>query len=224
MKIHQDILEKKHFFLLWTDRYTDTQTHRYAIRSLHRIGAWTKNSLHYMIFFIMFVEEVWSQSSKWYQTGDNQLLYSRENGVRWDVILYRKSMGSVLVVWIRTRPQPENLFVMNNAAKTTTVNAGKSREWGNRSVNKKMSQKRPLEKRVQVITGQYRARGNIAITTTNGNASTSLEWGGIDPWWKRPLKMHVQVVTSPYRVRGGMDEQCRKMTIENARTRRFGTV
>ena len=48
----------------------------------------------------MFVEELWSQSSKWYQTWDNQLLYSRENGVRWAVILYRKSMGSVLVVWI----------------------------------------------------------------------------------------------------------------------------
>ena len=41
----------------------------------------------------MFVEEVWSQSSKWYQTWDDQLLYSRENGVRWAVILYRKSMG-----------------------------------------------------------------------------------------------------------------------------------
>ena len=49
----------------------------------------------------MFVEELWSQSSKWYQTWDNQLLYSRENGVRWAVILYRKSMGSVLVVWIQ---------------------------------------------------------------------------------------------------------------------------
>ena len=48
----------------------------------------------------MFVEEVWSQSSKWYQTWDDQLLYSRENGFRWAIILYRKSMGSVLVVWI----------------------------------------------------------------------------------------------------------------------------
>ena len=48
----------------------------------------------------MFDEEVWSQSSKWYQTWDDQLLYSRENGVRRAVILYRKSMGSVLVVWI----------------------------------------------------------------------------------------------------------------------------
>ena len=48
----------------------------------------------------MFVGEVWSQSSKWYQTWDDQLLYSRENGVRWAVILYRKPMGSVLVVWI----------------------------------------------------------------------------------------------------------------------------
>ena len=51
----------------------------------------------------MFVEELWSQSSKWHQTWDNQLLYSRENGVRWAVILYRKSMGSVLVVWIHKR-------------------------------------------------------------------------------------------------------------------------
>ena len=49
----------------------------------------------------MFVEELWSQSSKWYQTWDNQLLYSRENGVRWAVILYKKSMGGVLVVWIQ---------------------------------------------------------------------------------------------------------------------------
>ena len=48
----------------------------------------------------MFVEEVWSQSTKWYQTWDDQLLYSRENGVRWAIILYRKSMGSILVVWI----------------------------------------------------------------------------------------------------------------------------
>ena len=56
----------------------------------------------------MFVEELWSQSSKWYQTWDNQLLYSRENGVRWAVILYRKSMGSVLVVWILQRFAPQN--------------------------------------------------------------------------------------------------------------------
>ena len=51
----------------------------------------------------MFVEDVWSQSSKWYQTWDDKLLYSRENGVRWAVILYSKSMGSVLVVWIQMR-------------------------------------------------------------------------------------------------------------------------
>ena len=65
-----------------------------------------------MVFF-MFVEEVWSQSSKWYQTWDDQLLYSRENGVRWAVILYRKSMGSVLVVWIhifQTRNLPYGLW------------------------------------------------------------------------------------------------------------------
>ena len=41
-------------------------------------------------FFFMFVEDVWSQSSKWYQTWDDQLLYSRENGVRWAVIFVHK--------------------------------------------------------------------------------------------------------------------------------------
>ena len=59
-----------------------------------------KNSLRHVLFclfffFFIFVEEVWSQSSKWYQTWDDQLLY----GVRWEVILYRKSMGSLLVAW-----------------------------------------------------------------------------------------------------------------------------
>ena len=49
--------------------------------------------------FHNFVEEVWSQFSKWYQTWDDHVLYSLENGVRWDVILNRKSMGSVIVVW-----------------------------------------------------------------------------------------------------------------------------
>ena len=61
--------------------------------SLQGSVSW-KNSLRHIVFF-MFVEEVWSQSSKWYQTWDDQLLYSRENGIKWAVILYRKSMGSI---------------------------------------------------------------------------------------------------------------------------------
>ena len=71
------------------------------IKSMHLFKALylKKKSLHRMVFFV-FVEEVWSQSSKRYQTRDNQLLYSQENGVRWAVILYRKSMWSSLVVWI----------------------------------------------------------------------------------------------------------------------------
>ena len=71
----------------------------------------------------MFVEELWSQSSKWYQTWDNQLLYSRENGVRWAVILYRKSMGSVLVVWIqkcKSWPLLSNILGRSEKGKQTS--------------------------------------------------------------------------------------------------------
>ena len=48
------------------------------------------------IICVFFFHICWR--GKWYQIWDDQLLYSRENGVRWDIILYRKSMGSVLVV------------------------------------------------------------------------------------------------------------------------------
>ena len=68
----------------------------------------SKNSLHHMFFFFMFVEELWFQSSKWDKTWDDQLLYSRENGVRWAVILYSKSMGSLLVVWIHKVREPNS--------------------------------------------------------------------------------------------------------------------
>ena len=50
--------------------------------------------------FFTFVEEVWSPSSKWYQSWEDQLLYSWENGIWWEVILHRKSTGSLLVVQI----------------------------------------------------------------------------------------------------------------------------
>ena len=46
----------------------------------------------------MFVEEVWSQFSKWYQSWDDQLRYSWENGVRKAFILYRKSMGRAIYI------------------------------------------------------------------------------------------------------------------------------
>ena len=55
------------------------------------------------ILFFKFVEEVWYQFLKWYQTWDDQLFNSWENGVRWDVILYRKSMRSKSVVWFHLR-------------------------------------------------------------------------------------------------------------------------
>ena len=91
---------------------------------------------------------------------------------------------------------------------------------------------------VQVVTGPFWARGNIAAKTTNGKnmykswmgesihdeqyreptignerTSTVVD-GGIDPWWtlrqKRPLQMHEKVGTDPYRVTGVTDEQWRE--------------
>ena len=50
------------------------------------------------LFVCFFFHIFWSMIpifKKWYQTWDDQLLYSQENGIRWDVTLYKKSMESV---------------------------------------------------------------------------------------------------------------------------------
>ena len=87
-----------------------------------------------------------------------------------------------------------------------------------------MPQKRPLEKRVQVVTGPYRARGNNATKTAIRKYTyESLRVRvGLEGLGNNTAKMIIgNARTGPYRVRWN---SATKTTVENARKSRNGSA